>query len=69
MVDVLEARGIVQTVETVGLQRHVIIMLAERLRPEERLDFDQAIAELKHAVDIALDVIKRGERGIMRVLT
>jgi hypothetical protein len=52
-----------QTAETGGLQRRVVVMLAQRLKPAERLDFDQAITELEHAVEIALDVIARGERG------
>jgi hypothetical protein len=38
-------------------------MLAQRLRPDERLNFDQAVIELERAVEIALDVITRGERG------
>ena len=63
LVSVLEARGIVQAAETAGLQRRVIITLATRLRPEERLDFDQAVTELERAVEIALDVIQRGQRG------
>ena len=37
-------------------------MLARRLKPEV-LDLDQAIVELTHAVEIALEVIARGERG------
>src|SRR5690348_70757 len=63
VVNALEARGVLQTAETAGLQRRVIIMLAQRLRPAERLDFDQAITELEHAVEIAIDVIQRGARG------
>ena len=63
MVSVLEARGIIQAGETAGLQRRVIITLATRLRPEERLDFDQAVTELERSVEIALDVIQRGQRG------
>jgi hypothetical protein len=63
LVAFLETRGIVQAAETAGLQRRVIITLATRLRPEERLDFDQAVAELERAVETALDVIKRGQQG------
>jgi hypothetical protein len=61
---VLEARGVVHTAGIAGLQRRVIITLAARLRPEESLDFEQAVAELERAVEIALDVIKRGQRGV-----
>src|SRR5271157_825502 len=63
LVAVLEARGFLQTAETAGLQRRTIITLANRLKPNERLDFDQAITELERAVEVALDVIVRGERG------
>jgi hypothetical protein len=62
VVDTLEARGALQTAETIGLQRRVVVMLAQRLKPE-RLDFEQAITELERAVEVALDVIARGERG------
>jgi tetratricopeptide (TPR) repeat protein len=46
-----------------GLERGTILTLARRLKPEEALDFDQAVRELENAVRIALDVIARGERG------
>jgi hypothetical protein len=60
----LEARGIVGAAETAGLQRRVIINLAARLRSTgERLDFEQAVTELERAVEIALDVVQRGQRG------
>jgi hypothetical protein len=41
----------------------MVIMLAQRLRPKERLDFDQAMAELERAVAIAVDVKEHGVRG------
>ncbi len=62
LVAVLEARGHVQTAELAGLQRRVIIGLARSLKREVS-DFDQAVAELERAVEIALEVIARGERG------
>ena len=46
-----------------GLQRRTIITLAQRLKPAERLDFEQAVTELERAVEVALDVIAKGERG------
>ena len=49
--------------ESGGLERETIIKIARRLRPDEMLDFDQAVVELERAVDVALDVIARGERG------
>ena len=43
--------------------RRVVVMLAQRLRPTERLDFEQAITELERAVEVAHDVIARGKQG------
>jgi tetratricopeptide (TPR) repeat protein len=53
---------LLQASELAGLQRRTIISLAHRLKPDV-LDFDQAITELERAVEVALDVIARGERG------
>ncbi|HEX2151317.1 MAG TPA: hypothetical protein VHG31_04885, partial [Stellaceae bacterium] len=55
--------GLRQSAELAGLQRSTIVKLARRLNDDERLDFDQAVKELEHAVEVALDVINRGERG------
>ena len=63
IVDALEKRGGLQVSETGGLQRRMVVMLAQRSKPAERLDFEQAINELERAVEIALDVMARGERG------
>src|SRR4051794_16778035 len=63
LVAALERRGLLAGAETAGLQRRTIITLAQRLKPAERLDFEQALSELERAVEIALDVITRGERG------
>jgi hypothetical protein len=46
-----------------GLEREIIAKLAKRLKPDEALDFDQAVAALENAVGIALETIARGERG------
>ena len=59
----LEARGMLREAELAGLQRRTVVMLAQRLKPAERLDFEQALTELEYAVEMALDVIRRGERG------
>ncbi|WP_284317208.1 hypothetical protein, partial [Labrys miyagiensis] len=59
----LDRRGLLQSAELAGLQRHIVIALAERLKPDDDLDFEQAIVELKRAVKIALDVIARGAQG------
>ena len=56
-------RGLLAGAELAGLQRRTIITLAQRLKPAERLDFEQAVTELERAVEVALDVIARGERG------
>jgi tetratricopeptide (TPR) repeat protein len=63
VVAALEKRGVLQTAENAGLRRRMVVMLAQRLKPAERLDFEQAITELERAVEIALEVIARGERG------
>jgi tetratricopeptide (TPR) repeat protein len=63
VIEALDARGLLRAAEHAGLQRRVIITLARRLRPEERLDFDQAITELERAVEIAIDVIAHGARS------
>src|SRR4051812_28574892 len=63
LVAALERRGLLAGAETAGLQRRTIITLAQRLKPAERLDFEQAVTELERAVEVALDVIAIGERG------
>ncbi|MFC6739820.1 hypothetical protein [Methylobacterium tardum] len=62
LVAVLEARGLLAASEAAGLQRRTIIGLAVRLKPDVS-NFDQAVMELERAVDVALDLIARGERG------
>jgi tetratricopeptide (TPR) repeat protein len=62
LVNALAARGILQTSETAGLQRRVIINLARSLK-RDVFDFDQAVVELERAVEVALKVIASGERG------
>jgi hypothetical protein len=53
VVKALNARGVLQAAEAAGLQRRVVVMLAQRLKPAEPLDFEQAITELERA-DVAL---------------
>src|ERR1700730_18845170 len=62
LVATLEAKGLLVASELAGLQRRTIIALARRLKTDV-LDFRQAVTELERAVEIALDVIARGERG------
>ncbi len=59
----LDARGVTRKAAEAGLERQAMLRIAGRLRPDENLDFDQAVVEVEHAVGIALDVIARGERG------
>ena len=59
----LDARGALHQAQEAGLERQAIIKIARRLRPEEALDFDQALVELEKAVEVAFDVIAKGERG------
>ena len=58
----LEARGYLRKAEAAGLERQAMLRIARRLKPDEVLDFDQAVVEVEHAVDVALEVIARGER-------
>src|SRR5262245_54040222 len=63
LVAALGKRGVLKTAEDAGLQQRTIIMLAQRLKPDERLSFDQALTELERAVEVALEVIAQGARG------
>jgi hypothetical protein len=62
LVALLETKGIIRVAEQSGLEQQAVIKLAQRLKPGDMLDFDQALVELEHAVTVALDVITRGER-------
>src|SRR4051794_39015773 len=63
LVAVLEAKGVLRAAEPAGLERQTVVELARRLKPDDALDFDQAVRELERAVAVALDVIARGEQG------
>jgi tetratricopeptide (TPR) repeat protein len=63
VVDALALRGALQRAEKAGLQRGVAVALAERLKPEEGLNFTQALIEVEHNVEIAVGVITRGTHG------
>jgi hypothetical protein len=60
LVKALDERGLLRQAEIVNMQRRQIILLAQRLKPREQLDFDQAISELAHLVDIAVDAVRHG---------
>jgi tetratricopeptide (TPR) repeat protein/pimeloyl-ACP methyl ester carboxylesterase len=61
VVALLDKREIEKAAEA-GLERSTILELARPLRPDEIIDLNQAVVELRNAVTIALDVIAKGER-------
>src|SRR6266446_4871975 len=62
LVAALDERGALTAAKLAGLQEHTIVSLAKRLKSDV-LGFEQAVIELERAVEVALDVIARGERG------
>ena len=59
----LDARGVTVRAEEARIERRTILELAQRLKPDEVLDFDQAVKELTAAVGIAVEVSEKGARG------
>jgi hypothetical protein len=59
----LDARGETARAAESGVERRTVIALARRLRPDETLDFDQAVAELTAAVEMAITISQKSERG------
>jgi hypothetical protein len=57
LLEVLEKRGYLRTAEVSGFSRTAIIGLAQRLT-DNAPDFDQAVRELEHAVEIAVDIVR-----------
>ncbi len=62
ILQLLDERGDLQRAEQGGLERDTVLKLAKRLKPDDALDFDRAVAELENAITIALDVIAHGKR-------
>jgi tetratricopeptide (TPR) repeat protein len=58
----LEAKGRLGT-GAQAIDRQTVIPLAQRLRLEESLDFEQALRELENAVDVAREVLVTGEHA------
>jgi tetratricopeptide (TPR) repeat protein len=56
-------QGRVRLAEDVGIEPKFIVSLAARLKPTQKLDFAQAVVEVSHAVDIAINVAKEGSGG------
>jgi hypothetical protein len=63
VVDELVRQGVVKRAEDVGIETSVIVSLAARLKPTQELDFAQAVVEVSHAVDIAMNVVAEGSSG------
>jgi hypothetical protein len=59
----LDKRGETARAAEAGVERRTILELARRLRPDETLDFGQAVAELMAAVETAVEVSKKGALG------
>jgi tetratricopeptide (TPR) repeat protein len=62
IIAVLDARGETKRAGEAGVERHTILELARQLRPDETIDFPQAVKEIRAAIDIAIEVSKRGTR-------
>ncbi len=58
----LRQSGVIPRAEAEGLAERTILAFAQRLRPEEAHDLDSAVRAVENAVEIALDLIRRGER-------
>src|SRR5262249_58868 len=63
LLDALDARGVTVRAEEARIERRTILELAQRWKPHEVLDFDQAVKELTAAVEIAIEVSEKGARG------
>src|SRR5262249_37672653 len=63
VVDELVRKGVVRRAEEAGIESQVIVSLAARLRPGEKLDLAQAVVEVSHAVDVAVNLVKQGASG------
>ena len=62
VIDELVHQGVVRRAEDVGIETSVIVSLAARLKPTQKLDFAQAVVEVSHAIDIAVKIVEEGSR-------
>ncbi|MBX9700499.1 MAG: tetratricopeptide repeat protein [Acetobacteraceae bacterium] len=62
LISALRQSGLLRQAEAEGLAERTILAFARRLRPEEAHDLDSAVRAVEHAVEVALDLIRRGER-------
>jgi hypothetical protein len=58
----LEARGETASAAEAGVERRTILELARRLKPDEVLDFPQALVEVRAAVETAVQTMETGAR-------
>jgi tetratricopeptide (TPR) repeat protein len=63
--------GAIESLGRVGVgpnqvARETVLALARRLRPDELLDFDQAVREIEFAIDVALQVEAKGQSELAR---
>jgi tetratricopeptide (TPR) repeat protein len=63
VIDELVRQGVVKRADDVGIETSVIVSLAARLKPTQKLDLAQAVVEVSQAVDIAINVAKEGSKG------
>src|SRR5262249_19513127 len=63
LVAMLDERGETARAAEAGVERRTVVELARRLKPDEVLDFDQAVQELSAAVEVAIGVTEKGVRG------
>ncbi len=62
VIDELVHQGVVRRAEDVGIEHFVIVSLAARLKPTQKLGFAQAVVEVSHAIDIAVKIVEEGSR-------
>jgi tetratricopeptide (TPR) repeat protein len=59
----LQRLGVVAKAADAGVGERAVLELARRLKPNEELSLEQAVKEVSAAVETAIDVISKGERG------
>src|SRR3984893_19443615 len=63
VIDEFRRQGLLQRAEGAGIETSVIVCLAARLKPTQKLDFAQAVVEVSHAVDVAVKIVTEGASG------
>jgi tetratricopeptide (TPR) repeat protein len=59
----MQRQGLVAKAVEAGVTERAVLELARRLKPNEELSLEQAVKEVSAAVETAIDVISKGERG------